>query len=283
MGEPELPRQETVQVGRLTLAGYSRSTVATYLVVPELSILFDAGACSPTAAAAADAFVTHLHIDHAQALPTYASQRNMLRLAPGRIHVPAGTGAAVRAWIDGIAALQGPEGGRFDYEVDELAPGDSRELRGRYRVQAFATDHFVPSLGFTVFERREKLRPEYQGLPSDEIGRRKRAGEPLTRRVEIPLVTYVGDTSPRALDAHPEVGESEVLVLECTFLLAKHRENARETKHLHIRDLVERADLLRSPKIVLTHFSMRYKRGEVEALVRQELPGDVRERVALLL
>jgi ribonuclease Z len=105
----------------------------------------------------------------------------------------------------------------------------------------------------------------------------------VTQRVEIPLVTYVGDTSPRALDAHPEVGESEVLVLECTFLLPEHRENARETKHLHIRDLAERADLLKSPKIVLTHFSMRYKRGEVEALVRQELPEDVRGRVALLL
>src|SRR5438132_10467776 len=98
------------------------------------------------AAAANDVFVSHLHLDHAQALPYYASHRNMLRMAPGRIHVPAGTGAGVRRWIDDLAALQGPDGGRFVYELDEMAPGDERRTRARHAVRAFATHHRVPSL-----------------------------------------------------------------------------------------------------------------------------------------
>jgi ribonuclease Z len=283
MGKAELPVQRTLPLGQLTLAGYSRSTVATYLFVPELSILFDVGICPSTAAAATDVFLSHLHLDHALALPHYACHRNMLHLPPGRIHVPVGTRAAVAAWIDQLAALQGPERTHFDFELTEMAPGDERPLRGRHFVRALRTDHTVPSLGFAVFERREKLRPEFAGFPGEEIGRRKREGEHVTDLADVPLVTYLGDTGPRVFDDHPEVGESDVLVCECTFLAPEHRENARETKHIHIQDLAERAALLRSRKLVLTHFSMRYKEGQIREMARAALPGELFARVSLLL
>ena len=282
MSREGLPESVTVSLGGLTLEAFSRSTVATYFHVPELGALFDAGACPGTAASAPDVFVSHLHVDHAQGLPYYASHRNMLRMAPGRIHVPPGTAAGVRAWLDQVAALQGPDGGRFAYELDEMEPGEERALRGRHAVRAFATDHGVPSLGFTVVERREKLLPEHALLGGEEIGRRKRAGETVTRIIETPVLTFLTDTGPRALDLHPEVGGSDVLVAECTFLAPEHLENARATKHLHLRDFAERAALFRCRKLVLTHFSLRYKEEEIRDWVRRALPAELYERVALL-
>jgi ribonuclease Z len=280
---PELPRHDRLPLGALTLEGYSRSTVATFLLVPEISALFDVGACSGTSAAANDVFVSHLHIDHAQALPYYASHRNMLRMPPGRIHVPPGTSALVRAWVNALASLQGPDGGRFAYDLAEMEAGEERPVRGRHQVRAFATDHRVPSLGFTVYDRREKLLPELAGLASDEVARRKRAGEPVTRVLRTAVFTYLGDTGPKVFDDHPEVGESDVLVAECTFLAPEHRDNARETKHLHLMDFSERAALFRCRKLVLTHFSMRYKREEIEERIRRALPEDLYERVAFLV
>src|SRR5262249_14294496 len=150
-------------------AGYSRSTVATYLFVPELSVLFDAGVCPSTAAAATDVFVSHLHLDHALGLPHYACHRNMLRLPRGRIHVPAGTGQGVRVWIDELARMQGPERICFDFDLIEMQPGDEVPVRGRHAVRALRTHHTVPSLGYTVLERREKLRPTFAHLSGEEI------------------------------------------------------------------------------------------------------------------
>jgi ribonuclease Z len=277
-----LPESLGVSFGGLSLEAFSRSTVATFFHLPELGVLIDAGACPGTATSAADVFVSHLHVDHAQALPYYVSHRNMLRMAPGRIHLPPGTAGGVRAWLDQVAALQGPEGGRFAYELDEMEPGEERALRGRHAVRAFGTDHGVPSLGFTVLERREKLLPEHIGLGGEEIGRRKRAGETVTRTVETPIVTFLTDTGPKALDLHPEVGQSEVLVAECTFLAPEHLENARATRHLHLQDFVDRAALFSCRTLVLTHFSLRYKEEEIRDRVRRSLPKELFERVALL-
>lgn len=265
------------------LNGYSRSTIATYFHLPELGVLFDLGMCPAGAAAAPDVFLSHLHIDHAQALPYYAARRNMLQMSPGRIFVPAGTAKGVREWIDAFARLQGPDGGAFDYELHELSPGDEVPVRARSRVRAFATSHRVPSLGFTVIESHEKLRPEFAHLEPREVGARKRAGERVTDTLDTPIFTYLGDTDATPLDAHPEIGQSRVLLAECTFLAPEHVANARETKHLHASDFADRAAMFQNGQVVLTHFSMRYRDDEIGERLDRAFPPELRARVAVLV
>ena len=43
-----------------------------------------------------------------------------------------------------------------------MRPGDEVELSRELVVRPFATKHTIPSLGFLVWERRKKLKPEYQ-------------------------------------------------------------------------------------------------------------------------
>jgi ribonuclease Z len=75
-----------------------------------------------------------------------------------------------------------------------------------------------------------------------------------------------------------------VLILEATFLddLVSVR-RARETGHVHLDELIERADLLQNEAIVLTHFSMRYSPAEVREILARRLPASLRDRVIPLL
>ena len=80
-----------------------------------------------------------------------------------------------------------------------------RRRRGRARrsscrastsCTAFATTHTIPSLGYVVWERRNKLKEEYHGLPGDKIRDLRLSGVEVTREVRTPLLAYTGDTSP---------------------------------------------------------------------------------------
>src|SRR6266536_1908607 len=93
-----------------------------------------------------DVLITHCHADHVLGLPgmlkTFALRA---REAPLRLWGPAGLSdlmAALRVVI-----------GRLPYrlELRELAPGATID-RGGYRIDAFATDHHVASLGYAVVE-----------------------------------------------------------------------------------------------------------------------------------
>ncbi len=56
-------------------------------------------------------------------------------------------------------------------ELVGMRPGTEIELSREHVVTAFPTKHTVPSLGFVVWERRKKLKPEYQVLEGDQIPR----------------------------------------------------------------------------------------------------------------
>ena len=71
-----------------------------------------------------------------------------------------------------------------------------------------------------------------------------------------------------------------MLLLECSFLLPEDRDRAREYAHIHLDDILERAERFENEAIVLTHFSQRYTPDEIrkelsalpEALARRVLP-----------
>ena len=61
-----------------------------------------------------------------------------------------------------LRAIQRLDRGRMPANLIGLKPGDEVELSRELVVKAFATKHTIPSLGYLVWERRKKLKPEYQ-------------------------------------------------------------------------------------------------------------------------
>jgi ribonuclease Z len=140
------------------------------------------------------------------------------------------------------------------------------------------------SLGYLVWERRNKLKEEYLGLPGDKIRDLRLSRVEVTREVRTPLVAYTGDTSPRGLDEYPPVFEAKVLITELSFIRPNHRrEKIHKFGHMHLDDFLEREHRFKNELIICAHFSTRYHPQEVRRLVENRLPEGLRQRVKLWL
>jgi ribonuclease Z len=154
-----------------------------------------------------------------------------------------------------------------------IKPGDEIELSRELVVTISATKHSVPSLGFVVWERRQKLKPEYQGLSGDQIRDLRLAGTEVTQELRTPKVAYLGDSAPEGLDNCPAMYEAEVLIMEISFVAPEHRQDQiRKFGHIHLDDVVARRERFKNELIIAGHLSTRYTASRVKHLVNQQLP-----------
>jgi ribonuclease Z len=269
----------TLKHGNLTVEGYSRAAVQTYWRIPELKLGFDLGAQPWDFMGTPTWLVTHTHLDHVAALPVYIARRRMMKMEPPHVYLPAESLEDVRRLL---LAAQRLDRGRQVCHLHGVQAGEEIELSREHVVTAFATAHTVPSRGYLVWERRHKLKEEYLGLPGEQIRDLRLSGVAVTREVRIPLVAYTGDTNPRGLDDYPPVYEAKILITELSFLRASHRrEKIHKFGHMHLDDLLERAERFRNEVIICAHFSTRYTSQEVRRLLDAKLPPGLRERVHL--
>src|SRR3954469_6990357 len=204
----------------MTLEGYSRAAVQTYWRVPELKLGFDLGGQPWSFMATPNWFVSHAHLDHLAALPVYVARRRMMKMEPPTIYMPA---EAIEGVEMLLRAYQRLDRGRMPAKLVGLVPGQEVELSRELVVRALPTKHTIPSLGFLVWERRKKLKPEYHALTGEQIRDLRLSGVEVAAEVRIPKLAYLGDTAPAGLDAFPAVYQAEVLILEMTFVAPQER------------------------------------------------------------
>ena len=263
----------------LTIEGYSRAAVQSYWRIPELKVGFDLGASPWSFTGTQTFFVTHAHLDHMAALPIFVARRRMMRMEPPTIYVPAEivepTQRLLRCW-------QRLDRGRMVVDLIGVEPGDEFDLSREHVVTVFETTHTVTSVGYIVWDRRHKLKPELQGLPQNEIRDRKLAGEEVTQEVRVPLVCYTGDTSPKGLDQCEDVFRSQILITELTFFRPEHRrEKIHKYGHMHLDDFIERADRFENELIIVGHFSTRYHESQLEKALQKRMPQQLRDRLMI--
>jgi ribonuclease Z len=267
-----------VTAGPYTIRGVSVGGVYTSLAVPELGLLFDAG-ISPRSAGGIDTILlSHGHADHVGALPALLGIRALHgKTKPPRVVMPAEIVGDLQTALAALSKLQ-----RFPLDIEPIAmnPGDEVELRGDLLVRAVRTFHPVPSLGYLIVRRVAKLRPEFRGLPGNEIAARRLAGEPMTEHEDRLELAYATDTLVSVLDHSPELLKARVLIIECTFLDSrKTLEAARAGCHIHLDEIVERAEKFENEHIVMMHFSQIYRPDEVAGILDARLPPALRKRV----
>ncbi len=272
----------TVKAAKLTIRGVSLGGVYTSLFVPELDALFDIGIPARSAAAANFIFLSHGHVDHLGALASHLGIRALTGTrSPPTLFLPAEIEEDVLETLRSMTRIQ-----RYDLKVQAvpMLPGDTATMRGDIQVRAFRTHHGVPSLGYSLVRQIKKLKDEYLHLPGHEIADRKRAGEDLFRVEERNEISYCTDTLIQVLDNNPELYESQVLVLESTFLdERKTLESTRAGCHIHLDEIIERADNFKNEALVLMHFSQLYKPREVAEILDKRCPAGLRERIVPFL
>lgn len=268
----------TVTAGPFTVRGVSVGGVYTSLAVPELGLVLDAG-ISPRSAGGLDTILlSHGHADHIGALPALLGIRGLHgKTKPPRVVMPAEIVDELQVALGALSKLQ-----RWPLEIEAIGmlPGDEIELRGDLRLRAVRTFHPVPSLAYVVVRRVSKLRPEFRGLPGPEIAARRLAGEAMTLHEDRLELAYATDTLVSVLDHAPDLLRARVLIMECTFLDdRKTLEAARAGCHVHLDEVIERADRFANEHIVFMHLSQLYRPSEVAKILDARVPPALRRRI----
>ena len=269
--------------GNYTVEGWSRAAVQTYWRVPELKLLFDIGGSPWAFMGTPTVCISHAHLDHMAALPAYVARRKMMKMEPPRVFVPEPAAEATERMLRGWQKL---DRGRMLCDIVPVpTEADSNweyDLSRELVLTAFPTRHTVPSVGYVVWDRRRKLRAEYQGLEGHEIRDLKFSGVDITDEVRVPLVCYCGDTAAAGLDAEPAVYEAKILITEMSFFRSDHRrDKIKKFGHTHLDDIVDRADRFNNERIILSHLSTRTHHKPAQKAIDKRLPKDLAERVHL--
>ncbi|MGE0608069.1 MAG: MBL fold metallo-hydrolase [Pirellulales bacterium] len=265
----------------ITIEGYSRAAVQTYWRIPELKIGFDFGAQPWAFMATSTWLVTHTHLDHIAALPVYVARRRMMKMEPPTIYLPEGSIEHVQKILRLFTRL---DGGRMPCDLRPARPGDEIELSRDHVVSVSATTHRIPSLGYVVWTRKRKLRPQYLGLPGEQIRDLRLAGTDITEEIRTPILAFTGDTSPAGLDSCPAMFEAEVLITELTFVAPGHRrEKIHKYGHMHLDDIVQRRDRFKNELIIASHFSTRYHNKQIRETIERAVPDMFEGRLHLWL
>jgi ribonuclease Z len=270
---------QTLKHKNLTIEGYSRAAVQTYWRIPELKLGFDLGA-QPWSFMGTDTwFVTHGHLDHIVSLPVYVSRRRMMKMSPPTIYLPEYTVEPIERILRTFRKL---DRGRLPCTLVATRPGDEIELSREHVVTVSATRHTVPSLGYVVWERRRKLKPEFATLAGEQIRDLRVSGTEVTTEYRQPLLAYLGDSAPEGLDACPAMYQAMILITELTFVAPSHRkEKIHKFGHMHLDDIVERRDKFQNELVIAAHFSTRYHANNIKTMVGKALPDMLGGRLRL--
>ncbi|WP_406695776.1 MBL fold metallo-hydrolase [Singulisphaera sp. Ch08] len=265
----------------LTVEGYSRAAVQTYWRIPELKLGFDLGGQPWSFMSTPTWFLSHTHLDHIAALPVYVARRRMMKMEPPTIYLPAEAIDAVEMLL---RAFQKLDRGRLPAKLVGVVPGQEIELSRELVVKTFATKHTIPSIGYLVYERRRKLKPEYHDLSGEEIRDIRLSGVEVSTEIRMPKIAYLGDTAPAGLDVLPDLYHAEIIILEMTFVAPGDRPSLiHKYGHTHLDDIIARADRFENEVIIASHFSTRLHPDQIQRIVDKRLPDCLRGRLKVWL
>lgn len=257
---PEGRGRVEIEAAGIPIEGVSIAGHESFYKLPGFRTLLEFGRAPEDVLGFPTVCVSHGHLDHITGLAHYASRRRLARLPAARVFVPSEVRPLVEQWVEACQKLE-----HIDYEIEVVAaaPGDRILLRNDLELTVLPGRHRVPTVGYLFSEVKHKLKDEFLDRSGQDIAALRGRGVEVTRREEIPLLAYPGDCGHEIFEACPEIFRARVLLLECSFVLPEDKDRAREYAHIHLDDILERAHLFENEKVVLTHFSQRYRPEEI--------------------
>lgn len=200
----------------------------------------------------------HSHIDHVAGLLSFIGLRNKTKgdnFKPLTIIYPKGD-FWFEKHIKYIFDIIPQEFLRFKINIVAIADGEKHELKKNVYIRAFKTNHTKHSLGYVVCERGKGLKKQYAEIP--DIGKKLGSGkikkEDALEEREARKFAYTLDNCGFNTD---EVAGVQEIILDCTFLEEKDRDNKKQT-HCTKKECKEMLEKIKPKKYYLAHISPRY-------------------------
>ena len=269
----------------LTLAGIDIRAVSvagleTCIELPGFKVCFDIGRGPRAAVRNHTVLFTHAHIDHMGGIAHHVATRSLMSMEPPTYVMPPRVVGAVENLLDAFRVLDGSD---MPATLVGLKPGESLKIGKRRVVRPLQSFHPVPSQGYAILEVRNRLRDDLQGAASEDIAAARARGEEITSASEHPVVVFSGDTTIEFIEHNPLAQKADLLIMEVTFVDDRvDVASARKNGHIHLDEVVERAELFNNKAILFTHLSARYRQEEALAALDSKLPASLRDRVTLL-
>lgn len=226
-------------------------------------------------------FFTHFHADHYLGIIGFVRTLSMLgRTTPLVMYGPKPAATflpkVINLGVDEVA---------LPIEIVEVDPGQEILRRDGYRIEAFATDHRIPSIGYALVEdvrpgRFDLAKARALGIPEGPLFGKLQRGQDIvlpdgrviasSAVVDVPRpgrrIVISGDTRP-CDGTIAAAADADVLIHEATFGDLEQA-RARETRHSTAREAAIVARDAGVRQLVLTHLSTRYDR-EPHTLLQQ--------------
>jgi ribonuclease Z len=253
-----------------------RNTSAMLLSYNEENILIDCGegtqrqlriaGIKPTCIT--KILISHWHGDHVLGLPGLlqtlgASEYN----GKLRIYGPRGSKEYVEKMMDAFVFSN-----KVDFEVIDITK--TRFFDGKdFYMEAMQLDHSIDCIGFSIIEkdrvRINVAKAKELGIPEGPLMGELQEGKTITfkgkkiepdevtYKVKGKKITYIADTV--LTDNCIALAEDADLLISESVYASEHENKAEEYKHLTARQAGMIANKANVKKLVLTHFSQRYK------------------------
>ena len=213
--------------------------------------------------------ISHWHGDHVLGLPGLLQSLNASEYTGKlEIYIPQGD----RKYFDAMTEAF-PFDVNIETEIIEFSePGVIFENKD-FKIEAFELSHAIKTFGFNFVEQdKRKIRMaqvKKLGLESGpllgqiqrgediEFEGRKIAADELSFVVKGRKISYVADTA-EANECEKMVNDADILVCESAFT-TEHENKAEEFKHMTAKQAGLLASRSNAKKLILTHFSQRYK------------------------
>jgi ribonuclease Z len=256
---------------RLTVSGHSTALFSTWIFLEEMRLLFDCGDGVMSSLMHKSGKIRHIAMSHADRDHVYGLMQVN--------HHCAGAGLEALFYPRESGFFRGMRDAcyRFDRETIDgypwvpVMPGEEYELTPELALRVVESSHIPTpgkSVGYIVMRRFRKLKAEYRALSQTELEQigREKGSDFLTEPRTEPLVGFSGDTGV----LHPSQWQGcKLLIHEATFLGEEEMELEREGyQHSLLQDVLAMALEAQVGRLLLIHFSSRYKTSEIEAAVR---------------
>jgi len=269
-----------VKIDDLDIIGYSIAAEETVVAMPQLDVCFDIGKAPDQVISINNVLLTHGHIDHSAGIAYYLSHRNFCGIKPGTILTPPNLIAPIKQIIDAWGRL---DGSKIPANLVAVKGGDEYQIKPNLFARVFPTNHSAGSVGYTVIESRKKLKPEYTKLTSNQIIELKKQGVEIDYPLEIPVVTYLGDTQYADFAQLDYIANSKILITECTFYEDEHKNRADIGKHMHVDEISKLLNNMNNEHVIITHVTHRTSLGSARQMLRKALADEVFEKVIVFM